>query len=330
MINYTIWCTYHDKKILNEYNLNESDHFKLYWNDNRTLKEENINYLHDYIGEMTTYYYVWKNQIKSDYVGFCQYRRHFTYINFDELINKKILSLCNCPVQDTIYTNCCGKDKIINDFYLLSFINYIYNKYGINVYDNIFVQKNHKIGYHSAFIYQWDIFNEVCDFIFGFLDYLTLGRYKEEHEIIHLSKMYHFHTNEFGIYDYYWERAYSVLNEFFLGIYVNIKYKDIITASPKYFITLTTNNIDDIEQFERWYKMNIKTGINYFYIDNSIKISDVVKDIIFNKRKQDFLYIVTYKPELREIKLKINERINCLNSIDMHNNENFTIEQFKN
>lgn len=28
------------------------------------------------------------------------------------------------------------------------------------------------------------------------------------------------------------------------------------------------------------------------------------------------------------LKLKINERINCLNSIDMHNNEKYTIEKF--
>jgi len=328
MVDYRIWCTYHDKKLLDEYNLKESEHFKLYYNDDRNLKEENINYLHDYLGEMTTYYYVWKNQIKSDYVGFCQYRRHFMYINFEELEKHKILALCNWPVNDTIYTEHCGKNKIINDFYLLSFINYMYNKYNINAYDNIFIQKNHKIGYHSAFIYQWDIFNEVCEFIFGFLDYLTLGKWKDEQEIIHLSKMYHFHTNEDEIYNYYWPRAYGVLNELFIGMFINIKYNDIAVSWLKYYIALDEVKINNLEQFERWYKMNIKTGIIYFYIDKSVRINEDIKRIIFNERRKDFLYIVTEKPDLKEIKLKINERVNCLNSIDMHNNEKYTIEKF--
>ena len=80
-----MWCTYHNPQILIDYNLQETENFKLFNTDDFTLKEDNINYLHDYLGELTTYYYVWKNQLKSDYVGFCQYRRHWISIYLNEI-----------------------------------------------------------------------------------------------------------------------------------------------------------------------------------------------------------------------------------------------------
>ena len=56
--NYTLWCTYHNNNIPKEYNLYETDNFKLFNDDDYSLTEDNINYLHDYLGDIVTYYYV--------------------------------------------------------------------------------------------------------------------------------------------------------------------------------------------------------------------------------------------------------------------------------
>ena len=85
--NYTLWCTYHNNNIPKEYNLYETDNFKLFNDDDYSLTEDNINYLHDYLGDIVTYYYVWKNNKKSYIIGFCHYRRHFNTINYEQILN---------------------------------------------------------------------------------------------------------------------------------------------------------------------------------------------------------------------------------------------------
>ena len=91
-----IWCTCHNKNIAKEYNLYNSKHFKMYNNYIENLNEYNINNLHDYLREICTYYYVWKNQIKSDYVGFCQYSKHFSHIDYNILNNFGFYSYEGC------------------------------------------------------------------------------------------------------------------------------------------------------------------------------------------------------------------------------------------
>ena len=311
-----IWCTYHDKNILKEYDLHNTSNIQLFFNDDFTLKKDNINYLHDYLGEMPTYYYVWKNQIKSNYIGFCQYRRHFTYINFDELYRNGIITYMNGLKE--IYNS---SKHIVNDFIFMNFINFMYYKYHINAYDYIF-KNEHKIAFHSMYIFRWDIFNEVCDFMFGFLDYMTYNTWKNEDSIIHLSQYYHLKDVDYTkenvfIGDWYWKRAWSVINELLLGIFVNIKYEISINYNEKYYISLDENdlsNIRDLEaKFETWYKLNIKTGITQFYV-NCIKL----KDIITNNQHL-YQYVTFKKPNyLTEIKLKLNQRIFCEDSLEFH------------
>lgn len=56
-----IWCTYHMPEQITEYNIKETDIIKLFYSDNESLKEENVNDLNRYLSEIVTYYYVWKN-----------------------------------------------------------------------------------------------------------------------------------------------------------------------------------------------------------------------------------------------------------------------------
>lgn len=329
-----IWCTYHNENIPKEYNLYNTNNIQLFNDDDRTLSEDNINYLHDYLGEMTTYYYVWKNQIKTDYVGFCQYKRHFITIDYDILERDGLFAYWNCIYNDeTLYDanyNYIGKNIFFD------FINFIYYKYGINIHDIIFINKGEKIAFHSMIVYKWEIFNEVCEYIFGFLDYMTNGTWKDENKIIHLAQYYHLKDidykkeNLFNI-DWYWSRGLAITSEILLGIFVNIKYNLSITSGyhfsiyDKYFISLDECDIQNFEDFEKWYKINIKTGIVYFYVD--INILNKLKNIGYDLSKFNYLYSSKPYVNLKEIKLKINEKIECDDSIEFYKG-NYTINNF--
>ena len=47
-----IWCTYHMPEQITEYNIKETDIIKLFYSDNESLKEENINDLNRYLSEI--------------------------------------------------------------------------------------------------------------------------------------------------------------------------------------------------------------------------------------------------------------------------------------
>ena len=70
----TIWTTYHRDELVEEYGLAEDATHRLFAT-NHTPEGENVNFLNPCWSELTTMFYVWKNQIKSDVVGFEHYRR---------------------------------------------------------------------------------------------------------------------------------------------------------------------------------------------------------------------------------------------------------------
>lgn len=75
-----IWQTYHDEKQLQEYNLVETDVVRLFAGNDVLLQGENINALNRFYAEICALFYVWKNVIKSSFVGFCHYRREFPIV----------------------------------------------------------------------------------------------------------------------------------------------------------------------------------------------------------------------------------------------------------
>ena len=105
MINYTNWKSYYKNTHINDYNLKESEHVKLFNTNDLTYKEDNINHMNPYLGEMPMLYYIWKNQIKSDYIIISQYRRDFYNINFDELQKNKVQVLMKGYNKLSIHTS---------------------------------------------------------------------------------------------------------------------------------------------------------------------------------------------------------------------------------
>lgn len=75
MGNTRLWLTYHDDKQIEEFHLKEDEYIRLYKGNNVNVLGDNINYLNRFYSEVGTFYYVWKNNLRTDFVGFCHYRR---------------------------------------------------------------------------------------------------------------------------------------------------------------------------------------------------------------------------------------------------------------
>ena len=162
-----IWCTYHMPEQITEFNIKETDIIKLFYSDNESLKEENINDLNRYLSEIVTYYYVWKNQKYSKYVGFCHYRRHFNCIDFDFINDNNVQAYYSWKDNFLGYKtsfgnpNYCKQDVVFNHF-----IDYIKTNCGIDT-DKL-IRENNLINVCSniSYIFTWNVFNCLCVFLF--------------------------------------------------------------------------------------------------------------------------------------------------------------------
>ena len=82
-----------DQKI--DYNLTETNKIKLFNTNDLNMKGDyQINYLNKYLGELVMMYYIWKNNLKSDYILISQYRKDISHINFDMLSENKVDFIC--------------------------------------------------------------------------------------------------------------------------------------------------------------------------------------------------------------------------------------------
>ncbi|MBR3466886.1 MAG: glycosyltransferase family 92 protein [Bacteroidales bacterium] len=72
-----IWVTYHDDKLLKEYDLHDDNRHQLFA-VHKPAPLENINDLNPVWSEMVTMWYVWRNRLYSPRVGFGHYRRNIT------------------------------------------------------------------------------------------------------------------------------------------------------------------------------------------------------------------------------------------------------------
>jgi len=248
-MNYKIYCTYHDENLVNEYDLKETDNFKLFYTKNSELNGYSLNYVQLYLNEWVTQYYIWKNNIKSDYVGFCHYRR-IIEVNEDVLneLNKNgIYSKEKNIVPQPLYFHFgnTGLAYTINVL-LLSFI---YNKYKnfINIFYNYINDDKVYFSYRELYICKWEYFCEMTSFINDFILFIFDNKYNNLYDIPineydikttelnntnwELFEFYHRNDNvdirKLPFFGYPRNIAYAI--EHIIGIYLNLFIKNNIS-----------------------------------------------------------------------------------------------------
>lgn len=340
MQDYKIWCTYHKSDIIKEYNLYETNNFKLFYNDNFDLIEDNINYLHDYLAELGTYYYVWKNNLKTDIVGFCSYSKHFKCIDYNLINTLGFQSYWPMYID----SNDLLQDYIMNKnaqfhFMYYNLILYLNYKYHINFFNYMLSHKNMFLSFHNAYLFTWNTFCDICDFVFGYLNFLfpnEMWKLKTNLDLLVKIKG-NINLDEVYCKKCWCGRDIAVFFEYIIGIYLGIKYVNdlpnnynnyISYYTPSYFI-VCNDYIDSIDKLNIWIKQNLKSGIIHYVIYSSLQNISIAYDLHLN----DYIIILDicntenqlneklhqlYNEGKQSINLCLNEHICCDTSIEMH------------
>jgi len=150
---------------------------------------QNIKHLNKYYGELTAFYWVWKNKLNEftnkDLVGFCHYRKLWlndlskqkNKLSFKSL-NSKLLDSQNVflnqkdvfQVQPIIFKN----RNLIEDFSLIHNTNIIYKCLDflpVKIRSNFLDHLQSNILYPlNMFIVKKNLFNEYCEILFPWVD----------------------------------------------------------------------------------------------------------------------------------------------------------------
>lgn len=163
MGNIRLWLTYHDDKQIEEFHLKEDEYIRLYKGNDVNVIGDNINYLNRFYSEVGTFYYVWKNNLRTDFVGFCHYRRMLPSVY--EVDNGECMVWAinrNSPVFNHYksahnYQDLYDVVDILNEQYGT---NNRYSQYLLN--GNVFIPC-------CCFIMQWNDFEKLCEWLFPIL-----------------------------------------------------------------------------------------------------------------------------------------------------------------
>lgn len=158
-----IWLTYHDDKLIKQYKLKETFQLRFFKANDVEMAGDNINCLNRFYSEICTLYYIWKNDMRSQYVGFCHYRR--TFRQFFKV------PLGHCQVLDILSDcNIMSHYKYAHNYQdLYDVIDILDMQYGKgNPYSNYLLNGNVFIPY-CCFIMQYADFKELCGWLFPIL-----------------------------------------------------------------------------------------------------------------------------------------------------------------
>ena len=234
-----IWCSYIDENKLKHFDITENDNYLvLFKTNNLDYKEININYLHQYLNDFVTLYYVYVNHIYSKYVGFCNYRRFFERIDFNKLNNDKI------QVYQIFGENIEKNNKF-------NFGNYkLFSDININFKYDPIVKTHIKITQKNMFICKYEIFEKLMEKIIVYLNYFFPN----------------FETN-IEIHNYN-NRKLAYVIEFILGIIIGNCDNEIFIEKPSVYIMNDDKySLNDV--FEKYNKL-IKNGFcKIYYVSKS-------------------------------------------------------------
>lgn len=152
---------------------------------------DEISYKNEYLAEYTTYYWVWKNEIKTDYIGFFQYKRYLQIKENVESTNieedavrlngwtgddvEKILSEYDILLPAPNVFDCSLREQYLryhSEFYLDKALEIIKDKYP-NDHQYYVDAMNGNTGYFcNMFIMKREYFEEYMEFVFSIFNEL--------------------------------------------------------------------------------------------------------------------------------------------------------------
>jgi hypothetical protein len=163
--NYRMWVTYHKDEFLKDYGLVEDEHHKLFAT-HKTPSEKNINHMNSVYSEMVTLWYVWQNNLKTDYVGFEHYRRRMSVNQMPKKGECQIFRAINFGSQ-TVYQQYaqCHNSKDMD-----TMISVLDEKYGAGNQYSTYLKKDNIFVANCCFMMQWADFTKLCNYLFPLLD----------------------------------------------------------------------------------------------------------------------------------------------------------------
>lgn len=160
-----IWVSYHKDEQIEQYGLKE-DATHILFPTHKKAEKRNINHLNPVYSEMVTMWYVWKNNLRSDYVGFEHYRRHFEV--------KRLPKKGECQVRrivdfagETVYHQYSRAHNAKDMDVILSLLDEQYGKgnpYSRHINEDTWLVAN------CCFFMKWADFVKLCKFMFPLLD----------------------------------------------------------------------------------------------------------------------------------------------------------------
>ena len=168
----SLYCVYHNESLKEQCKLNTLDNnlFSLYYT--QYGHDNSLDHIQEYICEFTAQYFVLKNNIKTDYVGFCQYHRILN-VDFDDFFKNNSIA-CGFTWGDESWEN--FENIRFNGFLKNDLREFIIKNYKKKdrIYDYFITNKSKPVPFYINEIYmcKWEYFEEIVGFISGFIDYI--------------------------------------------------------------------------------------------------------------------------------------------------------------
>ena len=220
-----IFTVYHEDSQIDRFGLREDGVNKLYA-VHRTVEGENMNPLHVLMSEMVAMYWVWKNNVKSEWVGF----RHYHDKLFEGVEN--VLSS-----KDVCIVGPFGQDVNLFEQYTSSFNNCswdIFERALADIYgqDNKYhrhFRERHNFYQCCSFVMPWEKFTAMCEEMFkvakATCDKFGFG-YDLQKYLAMTSVMSKYHHLPYRDLQ---DRCMGHILERFISAWINMNFKTAIT-----------------------------------------------------------------------------------------------------
>lgn len=164
MDNCIIWTTYHQDGQVEAYGLAEDATHRLFAT-HKDVSGKNINRLNPVYSELVTLWYVWKNNLRSNFVGFNHYRRRFNVRRLPNSGECQVYRIRDFAGK-TIYEQYAECHNAADMDIVLSLLD---GKYGVDNQYGKYIRESSRLYSNCCFLMRWTDFTKMCRFLFPLL-----------------------------------------------------------------------------------------------------------------------------------------------------------------